>query len=306
MKKNFIKRIITNIKNPVYSFNYIISKGNFDNLSDKSYLQLLYKKNMGYPLNLNQPKTYNEKLQWLKLYNHNPLYTQLVDKYEVREYVTKKIGAKYLNTLYGVYDSFEEIDFKNLPEKFVLKATHTSGDFFICEDKSKLDLELLKEKIDNWLNRNYYQLHREWPYKNVKPRIICEKLLVQENNEELRDYRFFCFNGKPRFIAVDFSITRKSKTRRNLYDLNWNLMDESISYPRELNIKLEKPKELEELITLSTKLTEGIPHARVDFYIIKNKIIFGEITFFHQAGMGEIHPESFNLKMGEWINIENK
>src|SRR5699024_1454270 len=137
------------------------------------------------------------KLQWLKLYNHNPLYTQLVDKYEVREYVTKKIGAKYLNTLYGVYDSFEEIDFKNLPEKFVLKATHTYGDFFICEDKSKLDLELLKEKIDNWLNRNYYQLHREWPYKNVKPRIICEKLLVQENNEELRDYRFFCFNGKP-------------------------------------------------------------------------------------------------------------
>lgn len=304
--KKLLRRFFLNLKNPEYTINYIKSNGKFDNLTDRRYLELLFKKNTGYALNLEQPRTFNEKLQWLKLYNRNPLYSNLVDKYEVRKYVTEKIGSQYLNTIYGVYKNFEEINFKELPDQFVLKPTHTSGDYFICKNKNMINYKKLKSDVDRWMERNYFQLHREWPYKNAEPRIISEKLLIQENSEELRDYRLFCFNGEPKFIAVDFSITDKNKTRRNLYDLNWDLMDATISYPRELEIEVEQPEKLDELIEISRKLAKGIPHARIDFYIIKNQIIFGEITFFHQAGMGTIKPHSFDLQMGEWININSK
>ncbi len=157
-----------------------------------------------------------------------------------------------------------------------------------------------------WLCKNYYWQSREFVYKDIKPRILCEKFLIQNGEDELRDYRFFCFNGEPKFIAVDFSITDKKKTRRNLYDLKWNLMDAEISYPKETNIKVKKPEKLDEMIELSKRLSSGFPHARVDFYYIENEIIFGEITFFHQSGMGIISPENFEINMGNWLELPQK
>lgn len=159
------------------------------------------------------------------------------------------------------------------------------------------------KKMRRWLRTNYYLQNREWVYKDIKPRIICEKFLVQNDSDELKDYRFFCFDGEPKFIAVDFSITDKKKTRRNLYDLQLNLMDEEISYPKELNVKVDKPAKLEEMIDISRKLSSSFPHARVDFYYIDNRIIFSEITFFHQSGMGKISPEEFEIEMGNWLEL---
>lgn len=292
------------IKNPKYVYYYIKTHGQFRNISDEEYIKLFFKYLMGTELNLHNPQTYNEKLQWLKLYDRNPRYTQLVDKYEVREFVKNTIGDEYLIPLYGVYDSYEEIDFNELPKQFVLKPTHTSGNYFICKNKDKINHNKLKTEIDNWINREYFWEHREWPYKNVVPRIICEKLLVQEDNAELRDYRFFCFHGEPKFVTVDFSITDKDKTRRNLYSTEWELLNKEISYPKENRFKVNKPKNFNKMIELSKKLSKDIPHVRVDFYNISGKIYFGEMTFYHQSGYGDIRPEEFNIQMGNWLNLD--
>ena len=272
-------------------------------VSDEQLIRQKFKKRLGRELNLNNPVKYNDKLQWLKLNWYDPIATKCADKYEVREIIKEKIGEKYLNELIAVYESVDEIDINKLPDKFVLKGTHGSGFNIICEDKSKMNWDEEFKKMRRWLRTYYYLQNREWVYKDIKPRIICEKYLDQDDGDELRDYRFFCFNGEPKFITVDFSITDKKRTRRNLYDLEWNLMDAEISYPKETNIKVNKPEKLEEMIELSKRLSSGFPHARVDFYYIDNKIIFGEITFFHQSGMGKIVPEDFEIKMGEWIEL---
>ncbi|WP_368646165.1 ATP-grasp fold amidoligase family protein [Alkalibacterium putridalgicola] len=272
-------------------------------MSDKRFIELDYLINTKNALNLTDPKTFNEKLQWLKLNNRKTYYTTLVDKYEVREYISELIGEEYLIPLLGVYDTYDDIDFRALPDQFVMKPTHTSGNIFICKDKNQIDHEALRGKIDAWLSRDYYSVHREWPYKNVNPRIIIEEYIEQESGSELRDYRFFCFDGAPKFITVDFNIIDKSKTRRNLYDVGWNIMDATISYPQEKELVIEKPEKLEQLIELSCMLSKDIPHARIDFYYINNKIKFGEITFFHQSGMGDIQPDEFNIEMGNWITV---
>lgn len=305
MKMNERNIFLKYIKNPFNIILFLESRGVLNFVSDKLYLQILYYSRLGKKLNLRNPKTYNEKLQWLKLYDRNPKYAQMVDKFEVRNYVSNVIGGEYLSPLLGVWGSFDEIDFEKLPNRFVLKCTHDSGGLIICRDKGNLDLQATKIKINNCLKQNYYLHGREWPYKNVKPRIICEKFIEQENGSELRDYRFFCFNGEPKFITVDFSITNKEKTRRNLYDLDWNLMDEEITYPKELTIKVNKPEKFDEMIILSKKISADFPHARVDFYYIEGKIIFGELTFFHQSGMGKIRPEEFDREMGEWLQLPN-
>lgn len=275
-------------------------------VSDKFYLLCCYKWATGKKLCIKSPVSFNEKLQWLKLHDRNPLYTQLVDKYEVQKYITKIIGKKYLIPLLGVYNKFEEINFSKLPNQFVIKCTHDSGGLVICKDKSKLDIKKMKNKINKCLKNNYYYAGREWPYKNVKPRIICEQFLINDTGEELKDYRFFCFNGEPRFVAVDFNITDKTKTRRNLYDLDWNLMDEQLSYPRELSKIVKKPNKFAEMIELSRKLSNGIPHVRVDFYYINGKIYFGEMTFYHQSGYGKFYPDEFDNKVGNWIDLSKQ
>jgi TupA-like ATPgrasp len=272
-------------------------------VTDEKIIKKRFKKRLGREVNLKNPVKYNDKLQWLKLYWRDPLATKCADKYEVREYVRQTIGEKYLNELYGVFESVDEINISRFPRSFVLKGTHGSGFNIICNDKSTINWESAKKKMKHWLSTDYYLPKREWVYKDIKPRIICEKYIEQDDAEELRDYRFFCFNGEPKFITVDLSITDKKKTRRNLYDLDWNLMEEEITYPKELDFKIAKPEKLNEMIELSRKLSSPFPHARIDFYYIKNKIIFGEITFFHQSGMGEIRPIEFEDIMGSWLKL---
>ena len=294
LKDNIFLYVMYNNAREIYYKNLI---------SDEKILKRIFKKRVGRELDLNNPEMYNDKLQWLKLNWSSSLASKCADKYNVRDYIKTKIGEDYLIDIIKVYNSVDEINLDELPEKFVMKCTHGSGCNIICEDKSKLDWKKESRKLRRWLKTNYYLAKREVVYQNIKPRIICEKFLVQNDGEELRDYRFFCFKGEPKFITVDFSITDKKKTRRNLYDLEWNLMDEEISYPKETEIEVDKPEKLEEMIEISKKLSSGFPHARVDFYYIENKIIFGEITFFHQSGMGKIKPEKFELEMGSWLEL---
>ncbi|MFV8291715.1 ATP-grasp fold amidoligase family protein [Aerococcus viridans] len=270
-------------------------------ISDERFVRKNFEKRLGRKLNLNNPELYNDKLQWLKLYWNSELATICADKYLVRSFVEEKIGSQYLNELYKVYERPEDVDFNDLPDKFVLKGTHGSGFNFICTNKEHMNEQNVRFELNKWFNRNYFWSSREPVYRAIKPRIIVEKYIEQENGKELRDYRFFCFNGEPKFITVDFNINDKSKTRRNLYDLDWNLLDAEISYPKEEGIRVDKPNKLSEMIELSKKLSEDFPHARIDFYYINETIIFGEITFYHQSGTGIIRPQSFEKKMGEWL-----
>ncbi|PGY63394.1 glycosyl transferase [Bacillus thuringiensis] len=275
----------------------------FRAIPDAKYLQLKYKLIMGRKLNLKNPKTFNEKLQWLKLNDRRPEYTMLVDKYEVRQYIKETIGEEYLIPLLGVYNNFDEIDFDVLPNKFVLKPNHTSGDVFICRDKSKINYRELKSEVDKWLQREYYWLHREWPYKNVKPKIVCEKYMVDESGIDLKDYKFMSFNGEVRCSFV--GLNRQSETGLNIdfYDLEWEIMPFERHYPNS-GIKLEKPKNYEKMIKLSELLSREIPFVRVDFYEINGKMYFGELTFYPGSGFEEFTPESYDELLGSWIDLK--
>lgn len=275
-------------------------------IPDKLFLKIKFKYHIGKKLNLKNPQTFNEKLQWLKLYDRNPLYTKLVDKYEVRKYIAETIGEEYLIPLIGIYNSIEEINWNSLPNKFVLKCTHGSGANIICSDKSKLDIEDAKIKLKKWMQRNWYWYGREWPYKNVKPRIVCEKYMVDESGTELKDYKIFCFNGEPKLIQVDYN--RFSGHKRNLYDINWNYLPVSIKYPSYPNIIITKPKKLKEMLELARLLSKDYPHVRVDFYYVNNKIYFGEMTFYHGSGFEKFIPKEFEFKMGNLLKLpfENK
>lgn len=270
-------------------------------IPDKPYILIKYRIRMGEWPDLKKPKTYNEKLQWIKLYDRKPEYSVMVDKYAVKDYVKKIIGEDYLIPTLGVWNRFEEIDFETLPQQFVLKCTHDSGGLVICTDKNSLDIEEARKKINSSLKNNYYWHSREWPYKNVKPRIIAEQYMVDESGVELKDYKVFNFNGEPKFIQVDFG--RFSGHRRNLYDTSWEYMDIENYYPTDRNTKIEMPICLKEMLELSRKLSAGIPHLRTDFYVINGKLYFGELTFFHGSGMKQYQPRSFERTMGDWMEL---
>jgi len=274
-------------------------------LPDKQYISLRYKAYCGKKLNLKNPITFNEKLQWLKLNGRKPEYTIMADKYEVRQYVAEKIGEEYLIPIVGVWDKFEDIDFDKIPNQFVLKPNHTSGNVFICTDKYKVDYKALKKEVDKWMKREYYWVHREWPYKNIKPRIICEKYMVDESGIELKDYKFFCFNGKVKFFKVDFN--RFSDHRANYYDLNKKLLYfGEVKCPPDYQRKLELPSNIYDMVILAEQLSRGKPFLRVDFYNISGRIYFGEITFFPASGFGKLEPDEWDYKLGSWIELPNK
>lgn len=275
-------------------------------IPDTLYLTMYSKLRTGKALNIKQPESFNEKINWIKLYNRDPLMTICADKLKVREFIKNKLGEDKLVPLLWYGKKPEDIPFNELPTAFALKTNNASGTNVIVKDKEKINQNEIINQLNSWLSQDFYTPKREWVYKDIPPRIICEEFLEQDGGDELRDYRFFCFNGKPRFISVDFSITDKSKTRRNLYDLDWNLMDAEITYPKELNIKVEKPEKLEEMIRYSEILAKGFPHVRIDFYYINKKILFGEMTFYHQSGFGEVRPESFGYKIGDWLELPAK
>ncbi len=272
-------------------------------MPDKLYLSLMFRYYMGYWMNWKHPKTFNEKLQWLKIYNRNPLYTKLVDKYEVRNYIAKTIGEEFLIPLLGVWDKFEDIDFDKLPNQFVLKCTHDSGGLVICKDKSKLDLKSTRLKITRCLKMNYYWAFREWPYKNVKPRIIAEKYMEDSNDNELRDYKFYCFSGVAKVLLIVANRECKAgETTMDYFDMDFKHLDFTTDHPN-AKVLPHKPESLEKMKRFAEKLGNDFPHVRCDFYEVGGKVYFGELTFFDASGFNHFEPEKYDREFGRWITI---
>lgn len=302
---NIMRKFIKVIRNPILILEYLVGRvfvARF--FDDKVYLKIRFMIAMRKKLNLRKPQTFNEKLQWLKLYDRNHEYTKMVDKYEVRKYIAEKIGEEYLIPLLGVWDSPDEIDFDSLPDQFVLKCTHNSGlGMCICKDKSNLDIEKVKKELKKGLKQNYFITSREWPYKNVKPRIIAEKFMVTESGEEIKDFKVHNFNGTPEFVLVCDGRFSKDGLTEDFYDLSWNHMKiKRPNIPNKSQLHL-KPLTLDKMIELSNILAKGIPFVRTDFYEIDGKIYFGEITFFPASGMKSFVPEEWDCKWGELIKL---
>lgn len=274
-------------------------------IPDKYYLKLKYKNKTGKKLNLDAPVTFNEKLQWLKLNDRNSIYTAMVDKYNVKEYVSRIIGKQYIIPTIGVFDSFSDIDFKILPNQFVIKCTHDSGGLVVVDDKENFDINLARKKINSYLKTNYYYRGREWPYKNVKPRILVEKYMIDKKTNELRDYKFFCFNGTVKFFKVDFN--RFIKHQANYYDRNATLLRfGEATCPPDYKKEIIMPNNLKKMIQLAEKLSDGIPFVRVDFYDVNGGIYFGEMTFFPASGFGKFIPEEWDAIIGDMLKLPTK
>ena len=274
-------------------------------ISDKMFVKVMFYINMGYKLNLDNPQTFSEKIQWLKLYNRKLEYTRMVDKYEVKKYVADKIGEEYIIPTIGVWDKIEDIDFESLPNQFVLKTTHDSGGVVICKDKQTFNIEVAKNKLARSLKRDYYISSREWPYKNVVPRIIAEQYMVDESGYELKDYKFFCFDGEPRYCQVISG--RDTRMCIDFFDEHWvhQPFHEPKKYPFSDNV-INKPICYEKMWDLATKLSKNIPFSRIDFYEVFGSVYFGEITFFPTSGMGGFDPEEWDYTFGKLIKLPNK
>ena len=296
------KKILSVIKHPSLIL-LKLDKMNLIRLSDKKFIEYRFLSEMGYKLNLKSPQTFNEKLQWLKLYDRNPEYTKMVDKYEVREYIKEKIGEEYLIPLIGVYDKFDDIDFDKLPNQFVIKCNHDSGGLIICKDKNRLDIETARKKINRSLKTNYYYSGREWPYKNVKPKILIEKYMEDSNKSDLIDYKLFCFNGIPKIVLVCSERFSSSNMCETWFDMNWKLIDMTESGHR-VDSTISKPKQLKKMVELSKKLSKNIPFIRVDWYEIGDKLYFGELTFYPASGFEKFEPKEWNKKIGDMLSID--
>lgn len=285
--------------------------GLYNYLSDKSFLEKKFQAEFGYALNFDNPQTFNEKLQWLKLYDHNPSYIKMVDKYKVREYIAQKIGEEYLIPLLGVWDSPDEIDFDSLPQRFVLKCNHNSGlGMCICKDKTGLNYVKVKKNLKKGLKENYFAHGREWPYKDVPRKIICEKYITDNGSDEvltdeLKDYKLMCFNGKVKcsFVCAD-RFTGKG-LHLSFFDRDWKEMPFERVYPRIEN-EVPKPINYDLMVSLAEKLSESIPFVRVDFYESGGRVYFGELTFFPGGGYEPFSPQEWDLTLGNWIELPQK
>lgn len=270
---------------------------------DKLYLQLMFRCKMGRSLDLKNPRTFNEKLQWLKLYNRNPLYTTLVDKFSVKKWVAERISEDHIIPTLGVWNNAKDIDFAKLPKQFVLKTTNGGGgDVVICKDRTKLDITQVVEHLNKSLKVSLYKKNREWPYKNVPPRIIAEKYMEDESGE-LRDYKFFCFGGIPKYCQVIRG--RYVKETIDFYDMEWNHMPfVGLNLAVENGLEpVEKVKCLDSLVEASKILSNGLPFVRVDFYVIKSQFYFGEMTFYPNSGFGKFRPDEWNYKLGDLLKL---
>lgn len=296
-----LNKIFNRIKNPqliVLDFFNKFSKY----LNDEQFLRYRFRIVMGKRLDLKNPTSYNEKLQWLKLYDRNPLYTKLVDKVAVKDYVASIIGNEYIIPTLKVYKSPEEVRIEDLPERFVLKTNHDGDSLgvFVCKDKKNFDFNKAISILSKNLQHNYYYTGREWPYKNVNPVIFAEEYKEDEFGE-LRDYKFFCFNGvvKALFVATDRSV---GHVKFDYFDRDFNHLDFTQSHPMS-NVTLKKPDNFEKMIELAERLSKGLPHVRIDLYNCNGKIYFGEMTFYHYGGMIKFHPEEWDYKFGSWLQL---
>ena len=290
------------IKHPEWLFGVILRRFFSKWMDDRSFIKWEYFSGMGKFPNLDNPVTYNEKLQWLKLNDIHEEYTRLVDKYEAKEIVRKCIGDEYIIPSLGVYDNFDAIDFDKLPNQFVLKTTHDSGGVVVCTDKAKLDRKAARKKLERSLRNNFFYEHREYPYKNIQPRIIAEQYMVDESGTELKDYKFFCFDGTCKMLFVATDRQKREEPFFNFFDRNYKQLPFRQGHPVNPVIP-KKPEGFEDMIRSAEKLSTGYPHVRVDLYNINGKIFFGELTFFHFSGNVPFEPEEWDYKIGEWLQL---
>lgn len=291
------------IKNFIYKAFLFLDRKNIIRINDELYLKMMYWIRLNKKLNLDNPKGFNEKLQWLKLYDRQEKYTKMVDKYEAKKYVSNIIGEEYIIPTIGIYENFDEINFDELPNKFVMKCTHDSGGVVICRDKKNFDINIAKKKINKCLKTNYYYPGREWPYKNVKPRIIIEKYMEEKNFTQLNDYKFMCFDGKVKCCFVCSERDNKNEGLAvTFFDENWEKMP-FIRHYRNSSKKIDKPKKFDLMVKLAEKLSKTIPFVRVDFYEIGGKVYFGELTFYPGSGFEEFKPDEWDEKIGDWITV---
>ena len=299
-----MKKIKKFFKNPYLFFVYLAYKGCFTKMRDDKYIKYMFRARMGKWPNLKNPTTFNEKLQWLKLYDRKPEYTTMVDKYEVKKYVAEKIGEEHIIPTLCVWDKFEDIDFDSLPKQFVLKSTHDSGGVCVCEDKFNFDIAAAKQKINKSLDRNYYYSCREWPYKNVKPRIIAEEYLSALGEEGLVEYKIFCFNGVAKIVLVCKGTAHAVGRTNDFMDRDFNRIPVKSLNPIS-ETEPERPEQLDDIIEIAEKLSAGIPQLRVDTYIANGKIYVGELTLFHNGGMSRFEPEEWDHTFGSWIDLSS-
>ena len=300
-----LKNVTENIKKPYIFISYLFKKLGIY-FPDKLLLSILYRLKIGKRIDWKNPKTFNEKLQWLKLYNRRPEYTTYVDKYKVREYIAKTIGEEYLIPLLGVWDNSDQIDFDILPNQFVLKCNHNSGGICICKNKSNFDIKKAKFQLRKWLKSDYWLYQREWPYKNVPRKIIAEKFMddVSEDSS-LRDYKFMCFDGKVKCSFVCSDRNTKAGLHVTFFDLEWKVLPFERHYPSRKE-GLPKPKCYDKMVMLAEKLSKGIPFVRVDFYEINGRVYFGELTFYPGSGFEEFTPRSADEWLGSLIKLPNR
>ena len=278
-----------------------IKQFTFSLLPDKLYLTLLFHHRFGYWMDWNNPQTYNEKLQWLKIHDRHPEYTRMVDKAAVKDFVAGIIGKEYIIPTLATYDTVDAIDFNALPSQFVLKCTHDSGGIIVCKDKSKLNVEAAKRKLRKALNRTFSLLTREYPYEDVPRRIIAEKYMEDESGYELKDYKFFCFDGKVHYLFVATG-RQNNDTRFDFYDKNFRHLPIRQGHPWATNT-IDKPANFEKMIEIAEQLSKSIPHVRVDLYNINGKIYFGEYTFFHYGGIVPFQPAEWDFRFGNLLKL---
>ena len=300
---NILKKFLTD---PDIRFNYMTRIGLTNLLPDKRFLRMKYHRAMKYKLNIDKPVTFNEKLQWLKLYDRRPEYTVMVDKYKAREYIAEKIGGEYLIPLIGVWDSPDEIDFDDLPEQFAMKCNHNSGlGMCICTDKSELDVKQVKRELRKGLKQDYYLSGREWPYRDVPRKIIAEQFMKSDAGG-LTDYKIHCFNGKPKVILVCKDRFLPTGLTEDFFSPDWEHLD--MRRPKHPNASqpIPQPEELSRMLSLARTLSDGIPFLRVDFYIIEHQIYFSELTFFPASGFERFVPERWDRILGDWLTLPEK
>lgn len=296
---NLISKIIHKPEKIFYGFQ---KAGLMDWMSDEKYLKFTYRLIFRRKLNLDDPKAYTEKLAWTKLHWRSSLVEKCSDKYKVREYVKEKLGSdaeKYLNEIYGVWDRVEDIDFDNLPNKFVIRPTNGSGDVLICNDKRKLKLNKAKKHLEKNKDNSFARLAREWVYYNLEQRFLVEKIIESKDGGAIKDYKFFCFHGKPKFLYV--CSEREIEPRFNFYDLEWNPIP--VINGHKVMKSVSKPNMFEEMIELAKKLSEDFPHVRVDLYQENGRIYFGELTFYHAGGFIKFEPDKYDFEFGEYLDL---
>lgn len=295
---NRVKKILNN---PAALFLTLGYRGCFNWMSDEKYLKIAYRCKVHKKLNLDNPKTFTEKLQWLKIHDRKPEYTDMVDKLGAKKFIISNVGKEYAVPTLGVWERYEDICFQNLPDKFVLKCTHDSGSFAICTEKKSFDYKKAKRILSKGLKHNSYWAAREWPYKNVKPQIIAEPYLEDSQTGELRDYKFFMFNGVPRVFYIT-SGRKKGDRRTDFFDMELNHLDIQDD-DKNAEIPPAIPENFDKMIEIAKQISKNIPQLRVDFYEVDGKVYVGEMTFYYLGGFVPFKPEKWDEIFGNWIDL---